>query len=261
MILFFDIDGTLIDEKKHEIPESAREGIVRARKNGHICMINTGRAGSMVGPEIRNLVEMDGYVMGCGTMIEYGGEVIFHQSFTRQEADDMIAGLRKYHIDAVLEGANSCFCDLPEEMYSREFTEFVRKWMKLGYQREAIKSAPGYFDKFYCYMGEEESRKGFMKEFGDRLDFIDREHGYYEVTPKGFSKAHGMRLVAGHLGVPMKDTAAIGDSNNDLSMLECAGRAIAMGQSSKEVLRMADYVTTDLQENGIWNALKWLGVL
>jgi len=59
----------------------------------------------------------------------------------------------------------------------------------------------------------------------------------------------------------LKDTVAIGDSNNDLPMLECVGTAIAMGNSSKEVLKMADYVTTDCQEDGIWNALKWLGVL
>jgi hydroxymethylpyrimidine pyrophosphatase-like HAD family hydrolase len=44
-------------------------------------------------------------------------------------------------------------------------------------------------------------------------------------------------------------------------MLEYAGTAIAMKNSSKAVLEMADYITTDVTEDGIWNALKWLGVL
>ena len=59
----------------------------------------------------------------------------------------------------------------------------------------------------------------------------------------------------------MEDTVAIGDSNNDLPMLQCAHTSIAMGNSSKQVLEAADYITTDVDKDGIWNALKWLGVL
>ena len=59
----------------------------------------------------------------------------------------------------------------------------------------------------------------------------------------------------------MEDTVAIGDSNNDITMLECVNTSIAMGNSSKAVLEMADYITTDVDEDGIWNALEWLGVL
>ncbi len=278
MILFFDIDGTLVDEKTHIMPESAKEAITVARKNGHICMINTGRAAAMVGPEIRDLVELDGYVMGCGTTIEYHGEILFHQRFSIEQGNRIIAGLREFHIDAVLEGAENCFCDLPEEMYTGEFQNFVKRWMILGYSRQSIDQAPGHFDKFYCYMGDEEKRLGFMKAFEQELDFIDRERGYYEVLPKGFSKADGMRRVVDYMrqrqegikesipygGLKGEDffkTAALGDSNNDLSMLHAADYAVAMEQSSREVLRIADFVTTDLQKDGIRNALKWLGVI
>lgn len=261
MIIFLDIDGTLIDEKDHSMPESTRQAIIQARKNGHICMINTGRAGSMVGPEIRDLVELDGFVMGCGTMIEYGGRTIFHRTFTVPEAEEIITGLRKYRVDAVLEGSEVCFCDAPEEMNTAEFEQFVTRWMRLGYVRDVIAKAPGHFDKFYCYMGDESLRDGFMREFGERLDFVDREHGYYEVTPKGFSKASGIRTLSKLLGISMDETAAIGDSNNDLSMLECARYAIAMGQSSRGVLEVADYITTEIQKDGIRNAFRWLGVI
>ena len=59
----------------------------------------------------------------------------------------------------------------------------------------------------------------------------------------------------------MENTVAIGDSNNDLPMLQCAHTSIAMGNSAKKVLEIADYVTTDANADGIWNALQWLGVL
>ncbi|MBQ7927061.1 MAG: HAD family hydrolase [Lachnospiraceae bacterium] len=261
MIIFLDIDGTLIDEKDHSMPESTKQAIAQARKNGHICMINTGRAGSMVGPEIRDLVELDGFVMGCGTMIEYAGRIIFHKTFSVAEAEEIITGLRKYRIDAVLEGSEVCFCDAPKEMNTDEFGQFVTGWMKLGYARDTVAKAPGHFDKFYCYMGDKDLRDGFMQEFGDRLDFVDRERGYYEVTPKGFSKASGIRTLAKLLEIPMEETAAVGDSNNDLSMLECAQYAIGMGKSSQRVKEIADFITTDIQQDGIRNAFRWLGVI
>ena len=66
MLIFFDIDGTLIDEKERRMPESAREAIARARENGHICMINTGRTKRLVGKDITGLTEFDGLLLGCG---------------------------------------------------------------------------------------------------------------------------------------------------------------------------------------------------
>ena len=81
------------------------------------------------------------------------------------------------------------------------------------------------------------------------------------VEAKGYSKASGMQYLADYLHSSMEDTVAIGDSNNDLAMLSAAHTAIAMGNSSKKVLALADYVTTDVSRDGIYNALEWLGVL
>ena len=93
------------------------------------------------------------------------------------------------------------------------------------------------------------------------MDFIDRERGFYEILPKGCSKASAIRHMAKLLQIPMEDTVAIGDSNNDLSMLKCVGTSIAMGNSTQNILDMADYITTDVDKDGIWNALEWLGVI
>ena len=76
-----------------------------------------------------------------------------------------------------------------------------------------------------------------------------------------YSKATAIRYITDYLKIPMEDTVAIGDSNNDLPMLKYAHTSIAMGNSSKQVLETADYITTDVDKDGIWNALKWLGVL
>ncbi len=257
-IIFFDIDGTLIDEQLQML-DSTKEAIVRARKNGHICMINTGRTDKLVRGHISDLVEFDGYLMGCGTMITYHNQVLLHKTFDEGQARYIIEGLRKYKIDAVLEGSENNFHDDFKRMNTKTFHDFVVRFAECDYG--SFEEAVGHFDKFYAYVEEKNTMDAFRRDYEDMLDFIDREKGFYEIVPKGYSKASGMRYLADYLHLSMEDTVAIGDSGNDIPMLEAAHVSIAMGNATKRVLDLADYITTDVKQEGIWNALKWLGVL
>jgi len=258
-IIFFDIDGTLVSGGTQKMPESTIKAIQKARENGHICMINTGRAKALVGEDIRGQVEFDGFLMGCGTMIEYRDEILLHKTFSTEESLRIMRGIKQHRIDAILEGPENNYCDKLETFHYEVFRRYIAHLDEKYYTD--WENAPGKFDKFFCYVEELERMEGFRREFADLLDVIDRENHFFEIVPKGYSKASAISFMAKRLNMDLKDTVAIGDSNNDLPMLECVGTAIAMGNSSKEVLKMADYVTTDCQEDGIWNALKWLGVL
>lgn len=258
-IIFFDIDGTLIDEKTKIMLHSTREAIRIARANGHICMINTGRTKRLVGKGITDLVEFDGLLMGCGTMIEYRGETLLHKTLTYDQSVRIMEALKRYRIDALLEGRDENFSDSIENMYSESFKRFARGYAGRNYGTFA--NAPGRYDKIFAYTDTSEVMEAFRQEFAEELDFIVRENDFREIVPKGYSKATAMQFIADRLQIPMENTVAIGDSNNDLPMLKCAHTSIAMGNSTEQVLAIADYVTTDVNEDGIWNALQWLGVL
>ena len=73
-ILFFDIDGTLLSHRTLTIPESAKRAVRKAKENGHLIFINTGRTISVINKEIKDL-GFDGYICGCGSYIEVDGEV------------------------------------------------------------------------------------------------------------------------------------------------------------------------------------------
>lgn len=258
-LIFFDIDGTLIGKQRQGIPESAKEAVCQARSNGHICLVNTGRTYKMVGGWLPGLLEFDGYLCGCGTHIIYQGRTLLHHTFAVSEAGHIVEGLEKYKIDAVLEGSENNYHNLPERMHTDVFRRYMELFAGEGYG--GYGEAPGRFDKFYCYAPDPGQIQGFYGEYKELLDVIDREKGFYEVVPKGFSKGGGIRYMAEYLGVPIENTAAVGDSNNDLDMLKCAGNAIAMGNAGNAVKEMADYITTDLEQDGIRNALNWLKVL
>lgn len=258
-LIFFDIDGTIISEKDHGMLESTKEAIYLARKNGHVCMVNTGRSYKLVKDWLPQLVTFDGYLCGCGTHIIYHDQTLMHQTFDVNTAKDIIEGLERYEIDAVLEGSENNFHNALDQIHTEVFRDFVLRFRDLGYG--LYEEACGNYDKFYCYAPKPWQMEGFQKEYENLLDFIDREKGFFEIAPKGFSKASAMKYIADYLKIPMEETVAIGDSNNDLQMLECAYTPIAMGNGNENVKKLAKYVTADVDEDGIYHALKWLKVI
>ncbi len=258
-MIFFDIDGTLIGEGSQTLAESTKKAIDRARENGHICMVNTGRTWRLVGGWLPAQAEFDGYLLGCGTMARYHGKILWHRSFSEEQSRRIIEALDRYGIDFLLEGSEENYIKKLAEFRS----EFFRREMEVRRYREYRdrEEVYGRFEKLLLYVEEQERLESFRQEFARELDFIDRDAGFWEVIPMGCSKGCAMERLADMLRIPMADTVAIGDSNNDLEMLRCAGTSIAMGNAIAPVLDMADHVTTDVTQDGIRNALDWLGVL
>ena len=108
-LLFFDIDGTLLSNATHQIPESALSAIAAAQKNGHLVFINTGRTIRTM-PSFLKTLGFDGYLCGCGTRIVYHDEILLAHSFTEEEGQLLIDLMDKWHIEAFLEGSEDVYC-------------------------------------------------------------------------------------------------------------------------------------------------------
>lgn len=259
MLIFFDIDGTLVGEDGRSMPDSAKTAIQRARAAGHICMINTGRTLKLVGKDITEQTEFDGLALGCGTMVVYRGKTLLHETFTPEAAARIIEGLHRYEIDACLEGSENNYRDREDRIFTEVYRRFINRFGSLEYG--SFEESPGHFDKFYAYVDKPDKMDRFRSEFEGLLDFVDRKGGFFEIMPKGYSKASAVDFVAKVLNIPIEETVAIGDSSNDIPMIERTHIGIAMGNATEDIKNIADYVTTDIHENGIENALLWLGAI
>lgn len=82
--------------------------------------------------------------------------------------------------------------------------------------------------------------------YEDGIDIISKDGG----------KDHGIRRILEVHGFTREESIAFGDSDNDLEMLEFAGIGVAMGNAAESVKEVADYVTSHIDEDGIWNACK-----
>lgn len=253
-IIFFDIDGTILSHRTLEISDNTKDAIKRLQDNGHLAFVNTGRTLGEIGQEILSL-NFDGYVYGCGTHIIYKEEELHHVSIPSEAIPQLIKDLNDLHIEAILEGSKAIY-------YSEEYTNETAKRIKhdqinlfdynvLTWDEENID-----IDKLCIWPQVKAGYETFYNKYMDVFDFIDRGDDFYEVVPKGYSKASGIEFLLKQLNISLDNSYALGDSSNDLTMLEYVKTSIAMENSSQDVLDMASFITKDVDEDGVEHALK-----
>lgn len=86
---------------------------------------------------------------------------------------------------------------------------------------------------------------------GDAVETTRSTPYFLEISPRGVDKGAALRRLAGHYGVPVPATAAVGDMPNDLPMLRAAGLAAAVANAHPEVLAAADLVLPGNEEEGV----------
>lgn len=258
-IVFFDIDGTLIDETTHTVPQSAIDAIHKAQENGHVLIVNTGRPSVAVDKVIKD-IGFDGYLCGCGTYIEYKNEVIFHHTLEERLRKEVIEQIFNYNMQGVIEGT--------EGVYFRDggthpfFIESYEYYEEQGFpvyyfgQEDVVP-----FDKFVVLYTAEDDVEGFKDFAKDKFSLIQRSDTFIELIPKPFSKATGIQFIIDYLGMSLDQTISIGDSTNDFPMLTYTKESVAMGNSNPVLFDQVTYITTDVDKDGIANALKHFGLI
>ena len=97
-ILFFDIDGTVLSEVTKEVPQSAIEAMEKARAEGHLLFINTGRTICSIPTEVRKF-QFDGYLCGCGTYLTEHDEVLLKSSIEKQRGISVTSSVLQFEYD------------------------------------------------------------------------------------------------------------------------------------------------------------------
>lgn len=260
-IVFFDIDGTLFDIEAG-VPDSTREAIKRLRRNGHMAFINTGRSRANIADNDIGNIEFDGIVAGCGTYLEYNGECHYNHILDQELVDDTTALLRNHQMEVILEGPKYLYY-YPEDM-ERSLNPYKEQLEQRG--GDVWVSAHEHqgniiANKMSIHSSSQEKAKEVWTRVTDKYDWISHEMNFFELVPKGFNKAKGISHVCELFGTDRRDTYAFGDSNNDLDMIKYAGNGVAMGNSTKSILQVADYITSNLKEHGIFNGLKHFSLI
>lgn len=257
--VFFDIDGTLWDDNM-EIPQSTVETIQKLKENGHKAFLCSGRARSNItSPKLLSL-GFSGILAACGNHIEMDGEVIYENLLPQELVKKIISVCKTHHMPVVLEGPKNHW--ISEEGFEKDpFIAYL--WESMG---ESAKPMRGYeedmsINKFSADIIEATNFEAIMEELGGEMDALCHTPEIVEFVPAGTSKATGIDWLCKKFDIDIADTYAIGDSVNDLDMLEFVGHGIAMGNATEEPKRIAEYVTSDIHEDGLFLAMQHYGLI
>ena len=288
MIVFFDIGGTLITEdEKQTLPASTVAAITQMRENGHMAFVNTGRTlfNATMWPYMQK-IPFDGFVCACGCDI-----LIRDESATEQneipprvdlETDDVIwlydtVPFRRYinvtvpvelHaliVNAAREARMDLMLEGPDRFYF-DFSRPLSHGADVLYTRDpghcaSVDDRDKCFNKFVTWENENSLPGQFVQAVSPWFDPLDRGNHFREFPLRGFSKASGIRAVCRILNVPIDECIVIGDSVNDEAMLKAVRHSVLMGNGTERLKPEVEFVTRNVEDDGIAYALRHYGLI
>ena len=260
MVVFFDIDGTVMDYETQVIPQSAVDAIRLLKANGHLPVVNTGRPIGHVDPRVREM-DFSGWICACGMELVLDGDMIYKDYPSQEECRKILELSHDCRMAIQTEGVDSLLFDA-ELTYNHLALREAERLGKQGVRVEPFQSSKDCrFVKFVTYDTPGCRREEFLEGIAPYYTAIIRKGSLIEYIKNGHSKAEGMERFLKTLRVPKEEIFAIGDSENDLAMFEVAGTKICMGDGMDMLKAAADYITDSVLEDGIFNALRHFGLI
>lgn len=255
-LLFFDIDGTLIDCNKniHEISDINKESLDTLKENGHDVFLATGRCKCFITEGVYSY-PFSGYVTCNGGYVEYKNKAIYKAVVPTEAIKATMEISEELDLDYYFEANDYIYI---RNKNNPKHIAFANNW---GMKEETIIDN---FDpeKIETYIGmivvnDKKDIPVMTEKLSPYFDVQRHQSEYsFDLTLKGVSKAVGIQKLVEALHKDMKDTIAFGDGRNDVEMLETVGIGVAMKNAMPEALAVADEICDAIENDGITSWLK-----
>ena len=261
-LIAFDLDGTLLDSAKRIRPESLA-AIEKAAAAGKTVVLATGRCIPELSAYLEQLknVKYTICISGAAVFETASGVPVFSKEIEpelveellrRSEGENVMVHLLSRR--SIVEKGFEChMADYNMGVYQEMFDRLTEKPEDL---RRFYREQHPVVNKlnFYCRTHAQRSR------LEERLSDLPLTHCYAEThslefTPPGVSKGSALQLLCDRLGIPLEQSIAVGDAENDLDILRTAGLGIAMGNAFEIVKQTAKVTVRSNDEDGCAQAI------
>ncbi|MEG1623022.1 MAG: Cof-type HAD-IIB family hydrolase [Alistipes sp.] len=249
--LFFDIDGTLVSFKTHRIPPSAVEAIRQLRQQGVLVIIATGR----LMRDIRNLegLDFDGYMtVNGGCCLTGDGKVLLDRGIPREDLTQLFDRLDRDPFPCSFMTADGIFVNYVDDRVAALAKLVDLPTPKVRNLRQLAAEQTIYQINIYV---DQQREMALMPLFPNCVSSRWNDL-FADINLRGIDKFSGMECFLKHYGLDWSETMAFGDGGNDVSMIQGAAVGVAMGGACEAAEAIADYVTADVDEDGIAKALR-----
>jgi len=248
-LFLFDIDGTLYDNDNAVVPPSTVEAIKKLAKYHHVG-IATGRAEFML-YSIEELLELfNDFVLINGQYIKADGEIIYSEPIDKSKLAKICKQMDELDIIYGFQGSHK---EAISKLNERAISSFNKVGLELPQEDKFFYLDNDVFQA-WTFCSEEDAK--ILAKDNPYFQFIRWLDVGYDILPKSANKWLGIKRLIKHLNIKAEDVIVFGDGDNDVEMLEHAGLGIAMGNATTKAKSVADYITTSVDQDGIYNALK-----
>ena len=256
-IVSFDMDMTLLNHDTFAIPESALKALDMLREH-YIVVLATGRdMDSHFSANLRDQVKPDAIIHANGAKVTVGDKVIYEAFMSKELKRQLLEFAQENSLAVGVTIGDEDYYVHPECVTKHD----QERWGECGRR---------YFDPWklmdmkvpsMCYIGKPEGAALIGKAFPElRLPLFAGQQGADIIEEKN-SKANGLRLLCKYYGTSIEEAYAFGDSMNDYEIIKAAGTGIAMGNANPKLKEVADYVASDINDDGIYKACVELGLI
>lgn len=252
--VFLDFDGTLAVHGV--VPAPHVEAVRAARERGHRVLLCTGRPRCGV-PEAALRIGWDGLVCSAGAYVEIDGRVLHDARFPAELAERTVRALDAHGVVFALEAPEANLVragELPRLLAGLQAAGFAPSFgPELGLTAaERVEGAS--FVKVTCFDAPVPVER-IAREIGPELDSVPLSlpgcgHGG-EIHLRGMHKAVGAALAVQALGTDPERVLAVGDSRNDLELLDYAALAVAIRGAEERLIDAADRIAPPPEEHGV----------
>lgn len=258
-MIFLDMDGTLLNDEK-TLPQANKEAMDEALKQGHKILICTGRPLSSV---IKLLPVFGLDKPGCYAVTYNGGLIydagekqpIYKKTLPLEQVRHLFEKAYEYggiHIQTYTEKGFICEYDTKE---SRDYEHLIKTERKVV--EDIFKELNGREPckvlaiAHGCDRGRIEGFKKSMLEYCEGIiNVCYSGYDYLEFMPAGINKGNAIGWMCEYLGIPLRNTIAVGDAQNDISMLQTAAVGAVMKNADDDVKKYGNYITEKNNNEG-----------
>lgn len=253
-ILFFDVDGTLIDifRDMNDPCEKTRYAFRELSKD-HLTIIASGRTYDMLPASIRSL-HPHGYLLSNGSYCRFNDEDLFSCAMDERIIEDTVRFSIENDAVYYLETDRKIFTNgLNHPMHQKAVIEFADE---TPYYDISLRDERPVNMLMMLFNSEEDMQR-YIGLFKDRIDIDIQFPGltYLDCNIRGINKGNGIGRCLKEFGMSKEDAYAFGDSYNDIEMMEAVGNPIAMGNAVDEIRKIAKAVTADVIDDGVYEFL------
>lgn len=255
--VFFDIDGTLLSHTTYSVPESTKRALKLLKEKGIYTFIATGRhISEMKELPIQDL-NFDGYITLNGQYCFNEKEVIYALPINQEDVNHIIEYVDTKQMPCIFVEDQDMYIN-----FNNEVVETVQKAISTDLPTIGDIHR-GYTHPIYQVIPYD-INENTTKEILELMPHCKETCWHplaMDIIPFEGGKQNGIHKVLEYYSIKQEETMSFGDGHNDIDMFDYTNISIAMGNANDEVKQAAQYVTDDIDHDGIYNALKHFKVI